>query len=182
LWKFIIEPSKKRLLWVALTLAVALLTKFSAPILIVSYALIGIYLSFFNKKYEKGSLIFTRFFNAGFFRRFFGYLISFLVAGFLAFSLVWLFYFIQTINMPADIFTKSVEIGLANDNPAKAIVLSMSQNAFLRPIGHYMLGFFMVAQHATGGHTSFLLGSLSNGQWYYYIITFLVKTSIPVIV
>jgi hypothetical protein len=42
-----------------------------------------------------------------------------------------------------------------------------------------MLGFFMVAQHATGGHTSFLLGQLSNGWWYYYIITFLVKTPIP---
>ncbi|NTU69971.1 hypothetical protein HGB13_04095, partial [bacterium] len=37
-------------------------------------------------------------------------------------------------------------------------------------------------QHATGGHTSFLLGQLSNGWWYYYIIAFLVKTPIPAIV
>ncbi|NTU69863.1 glycosyltransferase family 39 protein, partial [bacterium] len=182
LWKFVTEPSKKRLLWVALTLAIALLTKFSAPILVVSYVLLGIYLSIMPKKYDKGSLLFTRFFNAGFLRRFFGYFFSFFSAGFLAFIIVWIFYFIQTINMPADIFTKSVQAGLGDDSPAKQILLSFSYNEFLRPIGHYMLGFFMVTQHAIGGHTSFLLGQLSNGWWYYYIIAFLVKTPIPAIV
>ncbi len=179
LWLFLEEPTKKRLLWIAISLAVALLTKFSAPILVITYALVGIYLTLRPQKYEKGNLLFTRFFNAGIFRRFLGYLLSFFSAALIALIIVWIVYLVQTINMPADIYPKSIEAGL-DDGPIKNFLLWLSQIPILRSLGHYFLGFFMVSQHAIGGHSAFLLGEISNGWWYYYLIAFLVKTPLPI--
>lgn len=181
LWKFLEEPSKKGLLLVSLTLAIALLTKFSAPILVITYAIVSFYFILKPKPFDKGSLLFTRFYNSGSLRRFFGFFFTFLTAGLIALFIVWGVYAIQTMNMPKEMFIKSIEAGL-DPSPQKNILLGLAQVPILRPLGHYMLGFFMVSQHATGGHTSFLLGQLSNGWWYYYIVTFFVKTSVPVMI
>lgn len=178
LWKFLKEPSKKGLLWVAITLAIALLTKFSAPILVVTYAIISLYLVIRPKPFEKGALIFTRFFNSGTVRRFLGFLITFLLAGLIALFIVWVVYIIQTINMPPDIYHRSIDAGI-DATGVRDILHKVANIPVLRALEHYILGFLMVSQHATSGHMSFLLGQISNGWWYYYFVAFCVKTAVP---
>lgn len=181
LWKFLKEPSKKGLALVSVTLAIALLTKFSAPILIITYAIVALYLIIRPKPFIKGSLLFTRFFNSDFFRRTLGFFLAFLGIAIIAGFIVWVIYFFQTINMPSEIFHKSIDAGLDNTG-IRTILHKMADVPFLRSLEHYILGFLMVGQHATGGHTSFLLGQLSTGWWYYYIIAFLVKTAVPTMI
>ena len=181
LWKFLKEPSKKGFLLVTVTFAIAFLTKFSAPILVITYAIVALYFVIRPRPFKKGSLLFTRFFNAGFFRRLFGFLLTFFIAGLGALFIVWIVYAFQTINMPKEVFIKSMEAGLDN-GPIKDLLLKIAGIPFMRPLGHYMLGFFMVQQHATGGHASFLLGQVSNGWWYYYIVAFFVKTAVPTMI
>ncbi len=181
LWKFLIEPSKKGLLLVAVTLAVALLTKFSAPILVITYAIVALYLIFRPRPYEKGTLLFTRFYNSDFVRRFLGYLFTFLLIGLISLFIVWFVYAIQTIHMPAEIFHRSIDEGIDAVSTSN-ILHKMANISILRPLEHYLLGFIMVSQHATGGHTAFLLGQVANGWWYYYIVAFFVKTAIPTMI
>lgn len=58
--------------------------------------------------------------------------------------------------------------------------------AFFRPIlipADFFKGFVFVATHALGGHGSYLLGMHSNtGWWYYFPVTILFKTPIPIFV
>jgi len=181
LWRFLKEPSKKGLLFVAITLAIALLTKFSAPILVITYALVALYLIFRPKPLEKGSLLFTRFYNSDFVRRFLGYLFTFLLIGIIALLIVWVVYAIQTINMSPEIFHKSIDAGIDSAS-TRSMLHKLADIPILRPLEHYILGFLMVQQHATGGHMAFLLGKVSNGWWYYYIVAFFVKTAIPTMI
>lgn len=181
LWRFFKEPSKKGLLLVAVTLAIALLTKFSAPILVIVYAITSLYFIIRPKKFEKGSLLFTRFYNSDLIRRLLGFFLTFLSVGIIALAIVWVTYFFHTINMPEDVAVKSIEQQLENPT-LKNFLIGLAHNDITRPIGHFFLGFFMVGQHATGGHSAFLLGEVSNGWWYYYIVAFLIKTPVPVLI
>ena len=181
LWKFLAEPTKKRFFLVAITLAIALLTKFSAPIIIITYAFVALYLIIRPKKYEKGSLLFIRFFNSDFLRRFIGYFLTFFSIAMIALMIVWVVYFFQTINMSKEMFHLSINDGL-DKGVARDILNKIADVPVLRALSHYFLGFFMVSQHATGGHTSFLLGQVSNGWGYYYIVAFLVKTAVPTMI
>lgn len=45
--------------------------------------------------------------------------------------------------------------------------------------GNYLKGVFLVIGHASGGHTSYLLGEVSNkGWWYYFPLLFVLKTPV----
>lgn len=49
--------------------------------------------------------------------------------------------------------------------------------------GSYVKGLFMVVGHASGGHSSFLLGEISNtGWWYYFPVLLLLKTPLPTLI
>lgn len=48
---------------------------------------------------------------------------------------------------------------------------------------YYLKGLDSVMTHSTSGHPSFLMGEHSNqGWWYYFIIAFLIKTPIPLLI
>lgn len=61
-------------------------------------------------------------------------------------------------------------------------VLLLSATYRFTSFGNYFLGLKRIISEASSGHTSFLLGKYSNTGWrHYYLVAFLLKTPIPII-
>jgi len=102
----------------------------------------------------------------------------------MTFVIVWASYGFTLAVPPKPIISLSTEL----TNWVKYNVPNTYDSLFesIRPLlipDYFYKGFVMVARHAIGGHGSYLLGQNSNtGWWYYFPITILFKTPIPVFI
>ncbi len=181
LYRYIKKPSWKTLAVAGFTFFIALVTKFSAAVLVPTYFIVFLMLTF--KKGEKTNEKFLeKIGNKKWYHRAFSTLVSIAAIALIGVTLTWIFYFFHTVNMSAEVqrglITESLGYGRVQD-----VMLSMNANPVLKPINQYILGFVMMASHVEGGHDAFLLGQVSNkGWWYYYPVTIALKTQIPIFI
>lgn len=192
-WKFLVQPTWSRAIWFGLALALALLVKHTAVILLPVFAILAV-VAWRNKERKTAWYVTLARFSTA--------LVIALVA-------IWIGFGFRDQKLPV---TQSVSQQIVADNAraigAKFEGMSLSnqkelelQEAELTALGqrvaqydrpyrtiqpflsilpsNYLKGLFLVIGHASGGHSSFLLGETSRtGWWYYFPFLFLVKTPI----
>ncbi len=180
--EYLLRRRVRDLGWSGLALGLALLTKFSAVLLVPVY--MALYLCRAWQEQDRASpppasptrLSVERFF------------LSMLVVAVISVALI----------LPAYAFKLSLcEKGgtpiapgvpcslsdVANPRNPSGHFLATLARAFHLPDHPYLVGLFMQFQHNEGGHASYLLGQQSReGWWYYYPVVFLVKTPTAVLV
>jgi len=161
--KFLLKSTKRNLIFAGLTFGVAQLMKFSAVLLIPFFIFLTLVWCWRRKIWRR-------------------YLFSLIIIFLIGYFLVYLIYFIFTLNYPVSkqvadtkfILNSFGQRWLAN------LDIMMAGNRFLRPLAHYFLGILMVGQRAAGGNTNYFLGQISSaGWWYYFPVVFFLKEPIP---
>jgi len=191
--KFLLQPTKKHLIFSGIAFGIAQLMKFSAVLLIPFFAFL-VLIFYFWKIYHS---------RQNYLNRAFKYFRALIIIFLIGYSLVYIAYLIFTINYPIEkqvadtkfILTSFAggpdqnwqSCKLTSDIPLKRharclaeIDIWMAQNKILRPLGHYLLGVLMVFQRSAGGNTAYFLGEVSAaGWWYYFPVVFVLKEPLP---
>ena len=194
--RFLLWPIRQNLIFAGLAFGIAQLMKFSAVLLIPFFGLMIIFFCIWKAKN----------YSLSFFKTLIRYIFYLLIIFLVGYVLVYLVYFIFTINYPIEkqkadtTFTLTSfasgpdqnwqtcqinsKVSLSRRMRCLAdIDIWFSQNKILRPIGQYMLGVLMVFQRSSGGNTSYFLGEVSAvGHWYYFPAVFVLKEPIPSLV
>ncbi len=179
--RFLNSPSRNRLIWAGIALGIAELAKFSVALLIPSFVL-------FAACYAIGETIRKK--NSGNPGRLFRFFISraclrigqLILIFLIALAVIYVVYFIVTLNYPAEKQVEDTKAILASFSPAWAgnFVTQLAGLEITRPIAQYFLGIAMVLQRSSGGNTAYFLGHVSSGGWWYYFpVVFLLKEPIP---
>jgi len=177
-WHFLKKPSLKYLILTGLFFGLAQLTKFSAILLVPLMIFITLIFIWINDKpINFLTLNKTKSTNI---RRFLQPLISLIIIFLTGFFLVFVTYLIQTKNLPIDLQQKIVKSSL-DDGWVKDIIYYLSGIPIIRSFAYFILGLAMASGHTISGHTTYFLGQLANGWWYYFPIIFLMKETIPVL-
>lgn len=182
LFRFLKEPTVKKLVLAGITFGIVLITKFSAALLLPIYFLLFIYLVWkppFNIKSRVA--LFSRFTDAKIIKRISSYILSFGAIALIGVLLMYIFYIPHVANMPVSVQHNLVAESL-DPGIIKTVTERMVDVPVLRPLAQYVLGFGMVDAHVAGGHTVYFLGQVGNGWWYYYPVAFLLKTAIPLMI
>ena len=167
-YEFLKMGSWRSLVFAGLALGLAQLTKYTALLLIPCFIL---FLAIKITR-ERG--------HGGIFRHFLKLLLIFVIA----YIVVWAGYGFGTGSL-SDI--KKTEPFIKNFDKDWYFpdASRLTQGTFRDgkvPLVAYVRGIWELSQHARFGHPAFLMGETSMyGWWYYYIITFLIKTPIPVL-
>ena len=194
--KQLTNPSKKNTIWAGIFFGLAQLMKFSLVLLIPIYILLLVIWWLISSK-ERGFSFLSR--NS--LLLFWDFLKSFLIILAIGYLIVWLAYFIFTINYPIEkqkLDTESTLNSFAGGpdpegNSCRLSSLSprclanldiwMAGVPILRGLGHYFLGVLMVMQRSAGGNTAYFLGEVSGGGWWnYFPAVFLLKESLPALI
>ena len=162
--QYLFSPTKKNLWLSGLTFGIAMLTKFSA-FLLVPYFLILSLIFGFIKKSEKTSKFY--------------FLISTFLIFIIGFTLiVWPVYCAFTFNYPAERQLSDTQFHLSSfgNKTLAGIVEWMADKPVIRALGQYGLGLLMVSQRSAGGNTAYFLGEVSNqGSRYYFPVVYALK-------
>lgn len=169
------RPNIKSLLIAAIFLAVAQLLKFSAILLFVIF-IIYIILKFLldlNEIDAKQKLVQN--------------LKSYFVISLLSILFVWIFYIPFVSNTPAKVEHQVIENNLkGSDN--RLIILKKSlhhleDSPILRGLSHYALGVSQVIGRVEGGSNTYILNrSFDKGIWWYFLVAWLLKTPLSIII
>ncbi len=162
--KFIKEPVWKNVAIGGLFLALVQLTKFSSILLLPIFGLVAIIYPLVKKipAKEKNAFLFKL-------KMLGAYLGKSLVA--LAFSLiiVWLFYAFNNYEMPKAKLAETINFYFSPQDTANIknvytnkILLSLNENALLRPLSEYFLGIAMVFKRVAGGNGAYFMGQVSS--------------------
>ncbi len=175
-WKYLQNPSAMLLTAAGLTFGVALSTKFSAPLLLVVYAVLVVYLALKERPLASSSdrpayLRSLKAAAAVLASRAF----PFAIIAAIGIAVVFSVYSINMLNMPVDAQKTLIEKSLPSKAPAIAYLAETS----FRPLAQYALGFRMVGNHVVGGQKIYFLGELTRGVHYYYPLVFLLKSTVP---
>ncbi len=198
--KFLLEPSRRHLIFSGIAFGIAQLMKFSAVLLVPFFGFLIIVFCLWEFK-NKGYGLFAGFGQLlKIFCRYIFYLIIIFSIGYF---IVYLVYFLFTVNYPVEKQKADTEFILTsfsggpdpNGQTCKLdskiplarharclaeINIWMAQNKILRPIGQYLLGVLMVFQRSAGGNTAYFLGEVStSGWWYYFPVVFVLKEPLP---
>jgi len=171
LYRYLNKRSWSNLLWLGLSLGVALAAKFTMLMLLpIGGLLILLKLTFDSQKF----VVFLKVIGGA------------IAALFIAWLVIWSTYGYETKPAPVvDDYTTTILT--LNNYPADWLPQSTkdSSNHLLstaRPLlipREFFKGSFQVVSHVNGGHSSFLLGETSDkGWWYYFPVVFLFKTPI----
>ena len=178
-WKYLQKPSALLLCAAGLTFGIALVTKFSAPLLLIAYVALVIYLSSVDRplagfvdRYSPLRATKTTAISLA------SKALPFAIIAAIGSAVVFLVYSINMLNMPVDAQKTLIE----NSLPAKAPTISSLAGTTFRPFAQYALGFHMVGNHVSVGQKIYLLGDLSRGARYYYPLVFAIKSTIPALV
>jgi len=171
--KFIKEPVWKNVAIGGLFLALVQLTKFSSILLLPIFGLVAIIYPLVKKipAKEKNAFLFKL-------KMLGAYLGKSLVA--LAFSLiiVWLFYAFNNYEMPKAKLAETINFYFSPQDTANIknvytnkILLSLNENALLRPLSEYFLGIAMVFKRVAGGNGAYFMGQVSSTAFPAYFPT-----------
>ncbi|MHB0975985.1 MAG: ArnT family glycosyltransferase [Candidatus Aquicultorales bacterium] len=175
IWRLVKKPSPARLALAGLSLGLALVVKFSAPLLFAVYAAGLVYLWKTGFK-EVGGFENGRSFSA---------LSTSAKAGMVAGTLGTVSVAAMAVVYAVYAWTMSAtpaavqESMIARMLPAPAPFTMWLARAGLRPFAHYLFGFELVKNHVAVGHTIYALGSVGKGTALYYPVTFLIKSTLP---
>ncbi|MCL6471831.1 MAG: glycosyltransferase family 39 protein [Firmicutes bacterium] len=170
IWKYLTKRSKPLLIASGVTAGLALLTKFSALLLLPVYIALILYIA--TKGHEGDGCRFEL-------KRLKDILAIFTVICLIGFIVFFLGYTINMLHMPSSVQADIINLKLSERTPFLASFLS---NIDLRPITYYILGLTMVGNHVAGGHSIFLLGRVTQGVHYYYPVVFVLKSTLPTLI
>ncbi|MBD3238694.1 MAG: phospholipid carrier-dependent glycosyltransferase [Candidatus Moranbacteria bacterium] len=169
-YRFLKKPSWKIFLIAAGLQAAMHLAKFSSPLFMPILLLMSGGAILFEQKqwdYRKRIKVFLG---------------GFVLAAIIAYLLVGVWYQIFTFKMPLEtqqqLIQASIEDSHFNNAGLATKLTNLSEITILRPYVQYLLGFFMVAAHASYGHTTYFLGEVGQNWWHYYYIAYLLKEPI----
>lgn len=169
------NKTKKNLIFAGIAFGLAQLLKFSAILLIpIFFTYI-----FFRAFSERGMMKYD------YWQTFWSLLKSLILIGLVGLAVIYLVYLPLVWNTPAAIEHKLIETNLTSDARTQIFrsFLHLFENSpFLRAIGHYILGIFLVFGRVGGGNSTFILGHYSDKSisWF-FPIAWLIKTPLPVI-
>jgi hypothetical protein len=168
------DKTKKNLLIAGIAFGIAQLLKFSAVLLLPIYIF---YISFRAEKEKAGSSYwsaFWRLFKSTFYICLIGLGTIYLVY----LPLVW--------NTPSSIEHSLIEKNLTIDArtlPFRTFLHAFEGNPFLRALGHYILGIFLVFGRVGGGNSTYILGHFSDkGISWFFPAAWLIKTPLSIII
>lgn len=200
--KSLFEPNQRNIFLAGIAFGIAQLMKFSAVLLIPFFIFLAIIFYFWRIKSEwyepsivaKMKKVLLIIFLC---------LRQLVIIFFIGYILVWLIYFIFTINYPVErqvydttttltsfaggpdpnLETCKLSSNISMSRRTRCIAeinILMSGNRLLKPLAQYGLGVLMVMQRSSGGNTGYFLGEVSSvGWWYYFPVVFLLKEPIP---
>lgn len=184
-YKFIKKPQGWYLWASGIFFGIAQLAKFS-NILLIPYMLllIGVLLFTWRPAVPTTFLGFNKFKKA-WLGRLWMFSVSFVLICIIGFAVVGATYAIFTCKMPVSKIHQTINDSLPQtDNlsiQVKSVLNKMADNKILRPYAYYGLGLRMVFARVSGGNTTYFLGQTSNQSWwYFYPISFLIKTTLVV--
>lgn len=167
--KFLKTPSWPNLIYSGLFIGLSMASKFTAVLLVPILIILAMGKIFFYA--EKANNLPK-------------YILGFLGALLIAFTIIWATYGFSTEVPPPPLGSLSGNVKLWTSFNIPTSFDSAFQKA--RPIlfpADFYKGFFLVGRHALGGHGTFLLGQTSNtGWWYYFPVAIFFKTPIPVFI
>lgn len=172
-WRFLKNPSVRSLVIAGVTFGIALITKFSAPLLLPMYLIIAAY-AVIKGYQEAPAAEFTRALRPRL--RFYG--LCFIAIALMGLLVVYIVYIPNMSGLSTSVQSSIIKLKLAGQAPRYADWLS---GLPFKPLAHYILGFNLVMVHVTGGHRVFVLGGLSKGVYYYYPLVFAVKSTLPML-
>jgi hypothetical protein len=162
--QFLEKQNWKNLILASVSLAIALLLKFSLVLLIPFLVLlVFFYLYFFDKLSLKTV---------------WQWFLRFLLVGFLVFLIISFVYYFHIQNYPQEKQISDTKIILESSpyKPLKELCIKMTEISFLRPFAHYFLGLLMATQRTAFGNTVYFLGKIKSGGWrYYFPVVWLLK-------
>jgi len=192
--KFIKNPSWKNTILAGIFLGLAQLAKFSAVMLFPFFGLI-IVIYALSKKSKSPHLPEQKINSAGIshasdnksgrapFKNLLEYLSKYALIVAICFILIWILYFYNTFNMPAEKIQDIANTVFGNEGIgglAKSTVIGMSSMPVLKYLSEYFLGVFMVFARVAGGNTYYFLGTVSNHATpLYFPAVFLLKETLP---
>jgi len=171
--KYLLKPAGKHLIFAGLAFGAAQLMKFSVALLIPYFIVLTLAWVIRNlpdrqtsQKFWKKFLALAAIFSIGYF-------------------LVYLVYFIFTVNYPVSKQVSDTEFILTSfkQRLIADTDIQVAGNKFFRPLAHYFLGILMAGQRSANGNTAYFLGQISAaGWWYYFPVVFLLKEPISSLV
>ncbi|NQU99426.1 MAG: hypothetical protein HQ538_01700, partial [Parcubacteria group bacterium] len=161
------------------------LVKFSNILLLVYLVILIFALVIFYKKKIDFKFPLAQRINREWIKRFYVYFGSFVLMCIICFILVEGVYALIIFGTPQEMLHNVIDISIVNEELtwSKAIFHYMMDNPILKPIGYYLLGLIMVFVRVGGGNTTYFLGETTNQSfWYFYPISFLIKTPIATLI
>lgn len=184
-YRFIKKPSWKNIVFSGLALGVAQLVKFSNVLLLIYLVLLMLVLIlFYNKKIDFKFPLAQRI-SREWLKRAYVFLGSFVIMCIICFLLVEIVYALVIFGTPQDMLHTVIDGSIANIELewTKDILHTMIDNPILKPVGYYLLGLIMVFVRVGGGNTTYFLGETTNQSfWYFYPVSFLIKTPITTLI
>ncbi|MFI5240201.1 MAG: ArnT family glycosyltransferase [Candidatus Saccharimonadia bacterium] len=113
------------------------------------------------------------------------YFLGLLGIGVGALVLIWLFYFPMTLHMPNSVQKTLVASSLWPGWKMSLAIKLATYNHIpgMRALVQYVLGVAMVLGRVAGGNTTYLLGHVTNQSfWWYFPITYLIKTPVALLI
>jgi hypothetical protein len=194
--KFVLEPSRRHIIYAGLAFGVASLAKFSTALLVPYFIILILiyYIASVSRDWnqtEAGARL-KRFGRRGW--RYVKSLVAIFAAGYIL--VVYPVYFLFTVNYPIQKQTADAEFILTSFaggptppgqtcKPARCLAdldIWLSKNNVTRPLAQYMLGILMTLQRSAGGNTSYFLGRVSAaGSHLYFPVVYLLKEPLAAI-
>ena len=184
-YKFIKKPSWLNIFLTGIALGVAQLVKFSNILLLVYLVILIFALVLFYKKKIDFKFPLVQRIDREWLRRAYVYIGSFVIMCIVCFILVEGVYALIIFGTPQEMLHEVIDISISNEELTwtKDILYYMMDNPVLKPIGYYLLGLVMVFVRVGGGNTTYFLGETTNQSfWYFYPISFLIKTPIATLI
>lgn len=184
-YKFIKAPSWKHLILSGITFGSAQLIKFSNVLLLAYLVLLLVVILFTYQEKINFNFPLSKYFKREWIKRVYvlgGSLILITIIGYL---LVGVTYSYCIKNFPKELQHKIINNLLPGRelDQTKNALHKLTENPFARPYAYYYLGLKMVFLRISGGNTTYFLGKTSNQAWrYYYPVSFLIKTPIPILI
>lgn len=195
--KYLLGPSRRRLIYAGLAFGVATIAKFSTALL-VPYFIVLLFVFYLAGIFRDWNQEGVGPRLQRFVKRAWRYLKSIVAIFAIGYTLiVYPIYFLFTIHYPVQKQTSDTEFILSSFaggpteaghlcKPARCLAdanIWMTKNPVTRPLAEYMLGVLMVLQRAAGGNTSYFLGHVSaSGSLLYFPIVYLLKEPLPVLI
>lgn len=187
--RFLQEPNRNNLILFGLLLGLAQLVKFSAIVLFPFFALLTVIYAYARPLPPDGYPL-----SSPGIRRHalvFGYIWKYAIAVILCCVVIWLGYFLNTLNMPAERllaisdyvfkdFPVDSQGGTLTAHLAKTAITWMAGVPFLKPLAEYFLGLTMVFARTADGGKHYFLGAVTTQHTpAYFPVVFLIKETLP---